>query len=227
VNYLTLVVGCAAKAAAIVCVAALLSPPAAAQETSADFPRFAKDEARGAIDYWKEENKLVKLDRLAQRSIQAAFTAPHASAKQASAATDSTESTDDFVVGAYLDELRDRKYAKVGAPTISKRKIELTAADVDDFSVAKFIAGMPGDVWPHPGEMTVISFPPGALISIDGNPRGMANKDFVLPKGKHDIVVHSQNQTCSAAILVMDDLFLFRCPAGGQVPAGRRTNHPQ
>jgi PEGA domain len=217
-----------ASIAGIVCSIAALPTVLVAQTSAVELPRFTKETAKAAVNYWKESNKLVKIDRSAARSVQAAFTAPR-QFERPRLSNPLTESADDFVIGCYLDELRDRRYLKMGSPAVSKNpKISLTSTDVEDFSIATFAAGLPPDIWPHPGELTVLSFPPGASISIDGVPRGNTNKDFVVSKGKHDIVVHLEKQTCDAAVLVVDDLFVFRCPKNGKPsPPKHNASHPR
>jgi PEGA domain-containing protein len=196
--------------AVIVCLILSLSSAPVAQIPASDFPRFTKEEIQDAVNSWKNKNKYVKVDRSAARSIQAAFIAPAGFNKPA---ISHPGSRNDFLIGSYLDELRDRKYVSMGSPSFSRNlKISLTSTDVEGLPVRTFLARIPVDIWPEPGELTVISAVPGASISIDGEPRGVTNKDFVVPKGKHDIIVRLENQTCEQAVLVMDDLFVFRCP---------------
>ena len=192
----------------IAVIACLMSTVAIAQTPASEFPRFTKEEIQDAVNSWKEKNKYVKVDRSAARSIQAAFIAPAGFNKPAI-----SYPGNDFLIGSYLDELRDRKYVSMGSPPFSRNlKISLTSIDVEGFPVRTFLARLPVDIWPEPGKLTVISAVPGASISIDGEPRGVTNKDFVVPKGKHDIIVRLDNLTCEQAVLVMDDRFVFRCP---------------
>jgi hypothetical protein len=118
----------------------------------------------------------------------------------------------DFVINSYLYDLRDRKYALQGSPPFPKgNRIELRPSDVRAFSFATYSRSISPDSWADPGELSVVSSPPGVAITIDGQSRGMTNRDFVVSKGKHTIAVKLA-KPCADTVEVKDDPVTFKCP---------------
>ena len=56
------------------------------------------------------------------------------------------------------------------------------------------------------------SFPPGAAIKIDNGARGVTDKDFVVSKGKHSVLVKSDKLACTDGVDVEDDPVIYKCP---------------
>jgi hypothetical protein len=117
----------------------------------------------------------------------------------------------DLLVSSYISELRDRKYEQTGSPPGSK--IELRASDIQAFSFATYLQGLRAqDVLRDPGFLSVTSFPPGAAIKIDNGARGVTDKDFVVSKGKHSVLVKSDKLACTDGVDVEDDPVIYKCP---------------
>jgi hypothetical protein len=183
-------------------------------QTNATFgePALTKSEARRAINDWTINNKpTAVIDNPAVEHVQEAVARPGAFAVVRSSSP-RAQATDNYVVSSYLYELRDKKYKKMGSPNPSKEPIELTLSDVQAFSFSTYVNGLGADVLQDPGELTVTSLPPGATISIDNTSRGITNKDFVVSKGKHLIVVKLVKSTCKETVDVRDDPVDFKCP---------------
>jgi hypothetical protein len=187
-----------------------------------DVPGFTDSQAKNAIKDWKKENRpFVKLDNAAADELRKSL-----SGEKTFKSPDLFplgESPDDFIVGSYLYELRDRKYASMGSPSFSNDlKIDLGPADVESFTFAAYVASLRT---PTPGELSVRSQPPGASITIDGKPQGITDRDFVVSKGKHLISVklaaaarsnpsipeESKKMECTATLDVQDDITTFKC----------------
>lgn len=117
----------------------------------------------------------------------------------------------DLLVSSYISELRDRKYEQTGSPPGSK--IELRASDIQAFSFATYLQGLRAqDVLRDPGFLSVTSFPPGAAIKIDNGARGVTDKEFVVSKGKHSVLVKSDKLACTDGVDVEDDPVIYKCP---------------
>jgi hypothetical protein len=124
------------------------------------------------------------------------------------------EGEEDFLARAYLSELRDRKYAAMGSPTISqesKIKVKLEPADIAEFPFRDYLRQL-GPLLKNPGALSVISKPRGALITIDDSPHGSTNRDFVVSRGKHSVSVKSPKLSCAGNVNVESELVIFRCP---------------
>jgi len=118
----------------------------------------------------------------------------------------------DLLVSSYMSELRDRKYEQMRLRPGSN--IELRTADVQAFSFVTYLRESQ-DVLRDPGSLSVISFPPGAVIKIDNGTRGFTDKDFVLSKGKHSVPVKSDKLACADSVDVEDDPVVYNCPKLG------------
>ncbi|MGA8764464.1 MAG: PEGA domain-containing protein [Candidatus Sulfotelmatobacter sp.] len=173
-------------------------------------PCFNSDQAKAAIAGWKNDNTaLVVLDKAATRGLISGNTC----AGQLDNSFPLADSKDDFVVGSYLYELRDRKYTKMGSPILSNDlKISLGLDDIQALPFERFSLEMGAAIWQDPGELTVESSPTGASIMIDDQPRGMTRKDFVLSKGKHSIFIKSDNVSCAETIDIKDEPLTYECP---------------
>jgi hypothetical protein len=117
----------------------------------------------------------------------------------------------DLLVSSYISELRDRKYEQTGLPRGSQ--IKLGAADVQAFSFATYVQDLHLQaILRDPGFLSVTSLPPGAAIKIDNGARGLTDKDFVVSKGKHSVLVKSDKFTCTDGVDVEDDPVVYKCP---------------
>jgi hypothetical protein len=190
-------------------------------------PCFTGSAARAAIGDWKKDNGYrIVIDGGAAAELSRNLGG--GCAEEAADSHSGVGSQDHFVIGSYLYELRDRKYATMGSPAISDHfTIQLGPDDVKAFSFQNFAIDIGASAWQDPGELIVDSIPPGATIMIDGKPRGMTRKDFVISKGKHSILVKLASQSCKDTVEIKDDPFPYQCPKNAEPQkAGAAKNEP-
>ncbi len=194
----------------VVFVIIIFSSMLVAQTSELAVQGLSDRQARRAVNGWKADNKdFVHIQRGTEGELLKSLTGPNDVLGSLSL---TGKPTGDFIVGSYLYDLRDRKYADMGSPSFSKDlKIQLGPADVEAFSFRKYVQGL-GSALANPGALSVASVPPGASIMIDSEPQGATNKDFVVSKGKHSISVKSTAQSCADTVDVEDDLVVFKCP---------------
>jgi PEGA domain len=187
-----------------------------AQTPAVDMRSLTKGQAQQAIGGWKQENKYVKIDKAAAGEVTKAITDQNVF-KSPPHPTPLAETADTFIVGAYLDELRNRKYPEVASPRPSKgtkstkMKMKLELSDVQAFSFTAYTQELGEALLREPGELSVTSKPPGASITIDGKRQGVTDRDFVVSRTKHKISVNL-NPPCTDTVDVKDDLVVFSCP---------------
>jgi hypothetical protein len=168
-----------------------------------------------AITNWKSVNKgVVQIDSAVAGEMASSIvsqTDPKNQPIDFSKGGKTADNHVDLLVSSYISELRDRKYEQTGSPPGSK--IELRASDIQAFSFATYLQGLRAqDVLRDPGFLSVTSFPPGAAIKIDNGARGVTDKDFVVSKGKHSVLVKSDKLACTDGVDVEDDPVIYKCP---------------
>jgi hypothetical protein len=191
----------------------LLSGVVEAQVTALKRPCFTGRVAKEAISDWKTDNKsLVVIDDEAVYQIKLAITGDPCIAK-GGVLVPLADSQGGFVISSYLYELRDRKYAAVGYPSLYHHvKIELGPDDIKALPFNRFSLELGAAEWQDLGELIVDSSPTGAKVEVDGKPQGITKKDLVISKGKHSILVRLANQSCADTIEVKDDPVPYECP---------------
>lgn len=167
-----------------------------------------------AIERWESKNPHVQLDAAATNKLAGDISKDkdiEASPTLYSASGHPAAKRADVLVGAYLSDLRDAKYEKTSSPKLTE--LELTSGDVEQYSFADYLKNLQQQaILKDPGLLTVTSVPPGADIRIDGAKRGLTNKDFVVSRGGHAILVKAEKTTCSDNVDVEGDPVLYKCP---------------
>lgn len=193
----------------------VLSSVLAAQVSPSAKSSLSNKKVSQAITNWKSVNKgVVQIDSAVAGEMASSIvsqTDPKNQPIDFSKGGKTADNHVDLLVSSYISELRDRKYEQTGSPPGSK--IELRASDIQAFSFATYLQGLRAqDVLRDPGFLSVTSFPPGAAIKIDNGARGVTDKDFVVSKGKHSVLVKSDKLACTDGVDVEDDPVIYKCP---------------
>jgi len=193
----------------------VLSSVLAAQVSPSAKSSLSDKKVSQAITNWKSVNKgVVQIDSAVAGEMASSIvsqTDPKNQPIDFSKGGKTADNHVDLLVSSYISELRDRKYEQTGSPPGSK--IELRASDIQAFSFATYLQGLRAqDVLRDPGFLSVTSFPPGAAIKIDNGARGVTDKDFVVSKGKHSVLVKSDKLACTDGVDVEDDPVVYKCP---------------
>ena len=198
----------------------VLSSMLAAQASPSGKSGLSDKKVSQVIAYWGSANKGVQIDSAAAAEMANSIvgrTGPKSQPTMEPIDVDSSNWSKaagkhfDLLVSSYISELRDRKYEQMGSPPGSK--IELRAADVQAFPYVTYLDELRmQDVLKDPGFLSVTSSPPGAAIKIDDRARGTTNKDFVVSKGKHSVLVKADKLACTDGVDVEDDPVVYKCP---------------
>ncbi len=193
----------------------VLSSVLAAQVSPSAKSSLSNKKVSQAITNWKSVNKgVVQIDSAVAGEMASSIvsqTDPKNQPIDFSKGGKTADNHVDLLVSSYISELRDRKYEQTGSPPGSK--IELRASDIQAFSFATYLQGLRAqDVLRDPGFLSVTSFPPGAAIKIDNGARGVTDKEFVVSKGKHSVLVKSDKLACTDGVDVEDDPVIYKCP---------------
>lgn len=197
----------------------VLSSVLAAQVSPSGKTSLGDKRVSQAIANWKSANEgLVQIDSAAAGEMASSIVSQTDPKNQPtnqpidfSKGSKTADNRVDLLVSSYISELRDRKYEQTGSPPGSK--IELRASDIHAFSFATYLQGLRAqDVLRDPGFLSVTSFPPGAAITIDNGARGVTDKEFVVSKGKHSVLVKSDKLACTDGVDVEDEPVVYKCP---------------
>jgi hypothetical protein len=102
-------------------------------------PCFTDEQAKGAINDWKSANKdFVMLDKAVRPAIRQSLTGN--TCLKPDNLNSWADSQSGFVIGSYLYELRDRKYASMGVPDVSGTTIKIAVDDVRAFPFDTYLS---------------------------------------------------------------------------------------